>query len=238
MTEGMLSMDSFGQLMQMSTDPNSDVCQSILEMIENKVESGELSMEDLSNQGEMFKLLPEVIELTQSNPEVRRLQRQAQVEISDLVMASCPEIKFIKTHEDAQLPTNLRPHPITGDTGYDLIGVEDVYVPARGSTIAPVGLKLASISPGFWFRIESRSGLGFKKNIQPHLGVIDNPYQGDLAVKLYNFGDDDVTIPKGTGVAQIVVYKLQAAQLKFVEEDEVIESDRGEKGFGSSDTKE
>jgi dUTP pyrophosphatase len=236
MTEGTLSMDSFSQLMQM--DPNSDVVQSLMEMIENKVERGELSMEALKDPREMLKLLPVIIELAQSNPEVQRLQRQLLVEVTDLVMASCPEIKFVKTHEDAQLPTNLRPNPVTGDTGYDLIGVEDIYVPARGSTIAPVGLKLASISPGFWFRIEPRSGLGFKKNIQPHLGVIDNPYQGDLAVKLYNFGDDDVTIPKGTGVAQIVVYKLQAAQLKFVKEDEVIESDRGEKGFGSSDTKE
>ena len=95
-----------------------------------------------------------------------------------------------------------------------------------------MGLTLADITPGYWFRIEPRSGLGFKHGLQPHLGVIDNPYRGDLGVKLYNFGSKDVIIPKGSGVAQIVVYKIVDSAVSFT--DEVSDTDRGEAGFGST----
>jgi len=106
-------------------------------------------------------------------------------------------IKFKKTHPDAILPRKAHPHPDNGDSGYDIFAVEDTVIPARGSAVVPVGLTLADITPGFWFRIEPRSGLGFKHNLQPHLGIIDNPYRGDLGVKLYNFSDKNVTIEKG-----------------------------------------
>ena len=147
-------------------------------------------------------------------------------------MNETPEIQFIKTHPDAKLPQKNHTDPLTGDTGYDVFGVEQVIVPKHGKAIAPVGLKLAYITPGYWFRVEPRSGLGFKKDIQPHLGIIDNPYRGDLGVKLYNFGENDATIDKGVAVAQFVVYKIINANMSWT--DKVQETQRGEKGFGSS----
>jgi dUTP pyrophosphatase len=145
------------------------------------------------------------------------------------------KVKFLKTHEDAILPKVNNNAWATGDSGYDIFCVEDVTIPARGTTVAPVGVTVADISPGYWFRIEPRSGLGFKHNIQPHLGVIDNQYRGDLGVKLYNFSDKDVTIEKGKAVAQFVVYPLVQVDVNW--SDEVTETDRGAKGFGSSDSK-
>ena len=142
------------------------------------------------------------------------------------------KVKFLKTHEDATLPKVNNNAWATGDSGYDIFCVEDVTIPARGTTVAPVGITVADISPGYWFRIEPRSGLGFKHNIQPHLGVIDNQYRGDLGVKLYNFSDKDVTIEKGKAVAQFVVYPLIQPVCEWA--DEVEESDRGASGFGSS----
>ena len=143
------------------------------------------------------------------------------------------KVKFLKTHEAAILPKVNNNAWATGDSGYDLFCTEDVTILARGSTVAPVGITVADISPGYWFRIEPRSGLGFKHNIQPHLGVIDNQYRGDLGVKLYNFSDTDVTIEKGKAVAQFVVYPL--VQIDVGWSDEVTETARGDKGFGSSD---
>ncbi len=83
-------------------------------------------------------------------------------------------IKFKKMHPDAMLPRANNDHLNVGDSGYDLFAVEDTHVLARQSAIAPIGISLADITPGYWFRIEPRSGLGFKHNLQPHLGVIDN----------------------------------------------------------------
>ena len=145
------------------------------------------------------------------------------------------KIEFLKTHEDAILPRKNHPNMQTGDAGFDLFATKEVKIEAFGSATVPVGLTLANIDPGYWFRIEPRSGLGFNKNLQPHLGVIDNGYRGDLAVKIYNFGTMDQVIEKGKGVAQFVVYKMAEVEVSWT--DEVSEAERGEKGFGSSDEK-
>lgn len=144
-------------------------------------------------------------------------------------------IKVIKTHPDAVLPTANNKETGTGDTGFDLVAVERTMIMQRGSAIVPVGLTLADITPGYWIRIEPRSGLGFKHNLQPHLGVIDNGYRGDLGVKLYNFSDNGYLIEKGDKIAQLVVYPLLQPTFEFT--DEVTETSRGDKGFGSSDKK-
>ena len=124
----------------------------------------------------------------------------------------------------------------TGDSGFDLVAVEDVYISFGQSAVVPVGLTLADISPGYWCRIEPRSGLGFKHSIQPHLGVIDNGYRGDLAVKLYNFSNDtDYQVKKGDKIAQLVFYPLLQPEIQFT--NTLTRTDRGSDGFGSSDNK-
>ena len=139
------------------------------------------------------------------------------------------ELKVVKTHPDAKLPH--RAH--ASDSGYDVYSVEEAIVPGRGSVVVPVGLTLAYITPGYWFRVEPRSGLGFKHNLQPHLGIIDNGYRGDLGIKLYNFSDTNVTLIKGTKIAQLILYPHITAEVGFV--DEAVEADRGDSGFGSTD---
>lgn len=143
-----------------------------------------------------------------------------------------PVVKFVKTHPDAQLPKANNEDIGTGDSGYDLTAVDDVLIHSKDSAVVPVGFKVGYIEKGFWFRVEPRSGLGFKHSLQPHLGVIDNGYRGDLGVKLYNFGSSSYTVKKGDRIAQFVVYPLIHPQCEWI--DEVVESDRGEKGFGSS----
>lgn len=149
-------------------------------------------------------------------------------------------VRMLKTHPDAVLPKRNHDDLVklnfdiagTGDTGYDLTAVEDVLIPARGSNVAPVGIEVAYIEPGYWFKIEARSGLGFKHSVDPHFGVIDNQYRGNLGVKLYNKSDKDYQVKKGDRVAQIVFYPLISADIDWTEVKQ--DSARGEKGFGSS----
>lgn len=145
------------------------------------------------------------------------------------------QIQFIKNHSDAKLPSKNHSNSLTGDAGLDLFSVEDVIIPPHSSAIVNIGIQLGGITPGYWFRIEPRSGLGFKKNLQPHLGVIDNGYRGDLGVKLYNFSDVAQTISKGQGVAQAIVYKMIPTEVSFITKEEAGQTERGTKGFGSSD---
>jgi len=144
-------------------------------------------------------------------------------------------IKFIKTHEKAVLPAPNHKEPFTGDSGYDVTAVEDMVIPTKGWAVVPVGIKVGYITPGFWFKVEGRSGIGFKRHIFPHAGIIDNPYRGDCGIKLYNFGTEDQVIKVGDKIAQFVIYPLIQANTEWT--TEVTETTRGEKGFGSSDVK-
>jgi deoxyuridine 5'-triphosphate nucleotidohydrolase len=139
-----------------------------------------------------------------------------------------PFIKFVKTHDDAQLPTKAH----ETDTGYDLYCVEDITIRSRLHGIVPVGLQVADIAPGYWYLILPRSGLGFKHQLQPHLGVIDSGYRGSLDVQIYNFSYKDYTFKKGDRVAQIAFYPLVDMVPSFT--DEITEASRGAFGFGSS----
>ena len=138
-----------------------------------------------------------------------------------------PVLKFEKTHESAKLPTKNN----ESDTGYDVYSIEDKVIPARGSNVVGVGLKFAHIPDGYWVKVESRSGMGFKHGIHAHPGIIDNGYRGDAGIKLYNNTDVDYVIKPGDRIAQFVIY------MNFpmaVEWGKVEQSDRGDKGFGSS----
>jgi len=138
-------------------------------------------------------------------------------------------LEFIKTHEDAVLPTKNH----VNDTGYDVYSTESVCIPAHGSNIVPVGLQFAYIPEGYWVRVESRSGLGFKHGIMAHPGIIDNGYRGDAGIKLYNLTENDYTVSRGDRIAQFVLYPL-ISNMAVGFTDVATESDRGDKGFGSS----
>jgi dUTP pyrophosphatase len=136
-------------------------------------------------------------------------------------------LKFKKTNANAKLPTKNN----ESDTGFDVYCVEDKIIPARGSDVVDVGLEFAYITPGYWVKVEGRSGLGFKHGISPHPGIIDSGYRSNAGIKLYNLTDKDYEIKKGDRIAQFVVYKNYSV---IVEEGDIEQSDRGANGFGSS----
>ena len=127
-------------------------------------------------------------------------------------------------------PGRSHPDCLTGDTGSDVFAVESAIVPAGGSAVVDIGLTLAYITPGFWFKVEARSGLGFKHGLQPHPGIIDNGYRGNCGIKLYNFNDIDYNVNVGDRIAQFVFYPIIIPQYSLV--DNVENSERGEGGFG------
>lgn len=137
------------------------------------------------------------------------------------------KIEFVRTHPAAILPS--RNH--SDDSGLDVFAVEKSVVLARSAIIVPVGLKLGYITPGYWIRVESRSGLQFKHNIAAFNGIIDQNYRGDLGIRLINNSDTNYTISAGDRIAQFVIYPLILATPSFGLSQS---TDRGEKGFGSS----
>ncbi len=155
------------------------------------------------------------------------------------------EVKFVKTHPDAKLPTrnhdNIvldagtrmeRTIPGTCDSGYDIYCCEDQVIPRKSSAEVETGIKLGDITEGYWIRIEGRSGLGFKHSLYPHFGIIDNAYRGRMSVKIYNDGDEDYICKKGDRIAQLVVYPVIDYSVDWIETVEA--THRGDKNLGSS----
>jgi len=81
--------------------------------------------------------------------------------------------------------------------------------------------------------VRPRSGLAFKNQISCHIGTIDSGYRSECKLFLYNFGTSDFVVKHGMKLAQLVVQLIPNTTL--VEVSELNDSDRGVKGFGSSD---
>lgn len=155
------------------------------------------------------------------------------------------EVKFLKTHDNAKLPTRnhgniildegtrmQREIPGTCDSGYDIYCCVDEIIPARSAKEIETGITVASITPGYWFRIEARSGLGFKHKLFPHFGIIDNPYRGRTSILIYNNSDVDYKVTKGDRIAQMVLYPVIDFTVDWA--DEIEATHRGSKNLGSS----
>jgi dUTP pyrophosphatase len=144
-----------------------------------------------------------------------------------------PIISFQKVNDYAKLPSRNNNLHLVGDTGYDIYSVEDIVVPANSTCKVDVGLKIGFISPGYWIRVESRSGLYFKHSITAFPGVIDNGYRGNLGISLINNSEDTpYEVKRGDRIAQLVVYNTIEPVISWTSHIE--ETSRGENGFGSS----
>ena len=115
--------------------------------------------------------------------------------------------------------------------GYDLSAIQAVVIPAHGKCLVKTGLAI-SMPPGCYGRIAPRSGLAIKKFIDVGAGVIDSDYRGEIGVVLFNFSDEEFCINMGDRIAQIILKKIKTPSVK--ETNELGDTDRGNKGYGSS----
>ncbi|HUF93302.1 MAG TPA: dUTP diphosphatase [Candidatus Limnocylindria bacterium] len=131
---------------------------------------------------------------------------------------------------DLPLPAYARP----GDAGLDLCAAEDVTLPPGARVLVRTGIALA-IPDGFAALVLPRSGLALRHGITVlnSPGLIDAGYRGEVKVLLVNTdGRAAVKLARGDRIAQLVVQRIEAAQLTEV--DELPGSERGTGGFGSS----
>lgn len=99
--------------------------------------------------------------------------------------------------------------------------------------LIPTGLKVA-IPVGYEIQVRPRSGLAFKHGVTVlnTPGTIDADYRGEIGVLLVNLSSEPFVVEHGERIAQLVVAKHE--QISWEEVDELNETTRGEKGFGST----
>ncbi|MDD3178626.1 MAG: dUTP diphosphatase [Candidatus ainarchaeum sp.] len=128
------------------------------------------------------------------------------------------------------------------DAGYDVFSDQNIIIPAGKRETISIGISFSFDKPNYlrenetiYLRVAPRSGLASKKGIDVFAGVIDLDYRGELKVCLFNSSDIDFEIKKGDKIAQIIPTIILNSEIKEV--NFLDQTDRGEKGFGSSGNK-
>jgi dUTP pyrophosphatase len=140
------------------------------------------------------------------------------------------ELAIQRLREDAPLPARA----YSGDAGLDLAACEPVELGPGERAVVGTGLAVA-IPEGYAGFVQPRSGLASRHGISVvnAPGLIDSGYRGEIRVVLLNTDRREAfVVEPGTRIAQLVV--VAVPQLELVETEELPESERGVRGFGSS----
>jgi len=138
--------------------------------------------------------------------------------------------KVVKLNDKAIIPTKNN----EDDEGWDLYSSESVIIPVGQSRLVKTGIAI-EYAEGYWGQIEGRSGLAYKKGVQPFAGIIDTSYRGEHGVILFNGGTEEFIVNEGDRIAQLVIRQRVVSVMEEVSLcDFNKETLRGEKGFGSS----
>jgi dUTP pyrophosphatase len=121
-----------------------------------------------------------------------------------------------------------------GDAGLDLHAAHDATLAPGARALVGTGLAVA-LPPGCAGFVLPRSGLALRHGVSivNAPGLIDAGYRGEVKVLLVNHDPTAaVTLRRGDRIAQLVVQRVERAEL--IEVDELPASARGAGGFGST----
>ena len=133
---------------------------------------------------------------------------------------------------DPELPLPEYDYP--GDAGLDLRSTIDCCLAPGQRAMIATGLKLA-IPDGFAGFVLPRSGMAARHGLSlvNTPGLIDSQYRGEIVLIAINLDSKtDIEIKRGDRLAQLVI--LPVPKLRLTEVDEFADTERSNKGFGSS----
>lgn len=143
------------------------------------------------------------------------------------------KIEIINTSSN-ELPT----YATEQSAGLDLRAniKETITLKPLERVLIPTGLHIA-LPEGYEAQVRPRSGLAYKKGLTVlnSPGTIDADYRGDIGVILVNLSNNEAIIEPNERIAQLVI--AQYIQAEWVEVNELMETARGQGGFGSTGEK-
>ena len=126
-----------------------------------------------------------------------------------------------------------------GSAGLDLRAAIDdkINLGPNETILIPTGISVYIKNKDYAATILPRSGLGHKKGIVLGnlVGLIDSDYQGELMISCWNRSVNEYIINPLDRIAQLVFIRVEHPRFEIV--DVFDQTDRGDKGFGSSGTK-
>ncbi len=142
------------------------------------------------------------------------------------------EIPVMLLAPGAHLPERAYEH----DAAFDLFAVENAIVAPQHRQVIGTGVVLG-LPPGIAALTLPRSGLAAEHGIAlvNAPGLIDPGYRGEVRIILFNTDrHQPFHVHVGDRIAQLLIVSLTA--VSFFETVRLDETDRGERGFGSSGT--
>jgi dUTP pyrophosphatase len=140
------------------------------------------------------------------------------------------ELALRRLRDDAVLPERA----YEADAGLDLAACERHELGPGERAVVGTGLAVA-IPHGYAGFVQPRSGLAATHGVSVvnAPGLIDAGYRGEIRVVLLNTDlHETFTVEPGMRIAQLVV--LAVPEVALAEVDELPDSERGSRGFGSS----
>lgn len=124
--------------------------------------------------------------------------------------------EIISSYKNAQLVLPQRKTLFSA--GYDIAAAEDIVLLPGKVSLIPTGVK-AYMERDEYLGIHIRSGLAVKNSLTliNGQGIIDADYynnegnEGHILIAVFNHGDREVIIAKGTRIAQGIFYKYLLA---------------------------
>ena len=132
----------------------------------------------------------------------------------------------IKLCENGVLPTYAH----IGDACCDCYAAEDLTIAYGQWAKVKLGFCL-ELPEGYEAQIRPRSGLS-SKGIVAILGTIDSNYRGEVCAIIQNNSFDDFEIKFGDRICQMKIERVDP--IVFEQVEELSETNRNDKGFGSS----
>ena len=138
-------------------------------------------------------------------------------------------IKFRRETEgdDLELPN----YQTKGAAGMDVRASEAKTLQVGETALVSTGFSM-EIPPGFEAQLRPRSGLALQHGITllNSPGTIDADFRGEVKIILSNFGTAPFEVRRGDRIAQMVIAKVERAEIEIV--TELGTSRRGSGGFG------
>lgn len=116
------------------------------------------------------------------------------------------------------------------DAGMDIRAYTDGIVRARQSATFRTGVHV-ELPPHHAGLFVSKSGLMMNHDITS-TGLVDEGYDGEVLVKLFNHGDEDFTVRRGDKIGQLVIMPVVYEPVEIV--NSIKGGERGSNGFGST----
>lgn len=148
--------------------------------------------------------------------------------------ASNRVIRFAKLRVTEPVSTPATSYP--DDAGFDLTVSRPLMIGPGCFGQVPINISV-EIPRGYYGLLLPRSSTFYKRCLIVNPGVIDGGYRGEVMGLVYNLGDKNAMLYAGERIFQILVMENVSARFKWemVAQEELGKSDRGEKGFGSTD---